>query len=147
VDLEVGVGVISIDWATMVMSAAGVWKQTSPSIASIVILLAWLSKVILPLPTPSSMISCFLSSSNVIFEPRRDLSTQRGLPPGFLSGGLSLPFHSAPTTSGRLRSPCSNMTSTSPAGRSTVRCPCATTRRGSRPGQLNTTLPAGANRR
>src|SRR5262249_61206868 len=25
--------VISIDWATMVMSSAGVWKQTSPSIA------------------------------------------------------------------------------------------------------------------
>ena len=29
------------------------------------------------------------------------------------SGGLSLPFHSAPTTSGRLMSPCSNATSTS----------------------------------
>src|SRR5215475_6527380 len=85
--------VISIDWATMVMSSVGVWKHTSPSIASIVILLAWLSNVILALPAPSSMISFLFSSSNVILEPWRDLIVRRGTPPGFLSGGLSLPFH------------------------------------------------------
>ncbi|MEZ4368200.1 MAG: hypothetical protein R2939_18265 [Kofleriaceae bacterium] len=71
------------------------------------------SKVMRPLPPPSSMMMRPLSSSNTIREPARDLMTRRSFLPSFLSAGASLPFHSAPMTTGWLMSPCSNITTTS----------------------------------
>ena len=49
------VAFISIAFAMIVMSPVGDWKQTSPSSASMMILLFLVSNVIVPLPVPSSI--------------------------------------------------------------------------------------------
>ncbi len=80
--------------------------QASPVSASTTILLFFASSVTRPTPPPSSMTIRSSSSSNTIRLPPRDTIARWPLPPSALaSGGLSLPFHSAPSTSGRAMSP------------------------------------------
>jgi hypothetical protein len=96
----------------MLTSPAGADSEMSPELASRVILLS-LEITMRPIFLPSSIVIVPFSSSKTTREPSRETRTRRSLPPPFFSGGRSLPFHSAPSTTGRLMSPCSNMTSTS----------------------------------